>query len=372
MTEAVDRSRSPAEVRALVRTVLPAWEAASLEGYEDGVNGVYDVAIERGDRRQTYVLKVQTGTDPAAFRPEPYLLDAVARRTDVPVPGVVAVVDEADGDPPFFLMERCAGTRLEECRGDLDPDAWHRVARSAGRHLGEFHLLGSFERFGPLRVRETPSVADGGAERSEGTPRWTRGGRWSGLRSADRPDERGIEEPEFALGVGDAGHGRWADRFRELVATRLGAVTERAPGLAAAVETALSDFDVPEGDPVLAHDHRPGNVLVDPETGAPRAVLDFERAATATARFDLATAVDRLCRDAPLGSDWRRRVRECVLVGYETATGRRPDLTAPVCDAYRLAGRLGDLAREGSASTSAGDDDRVDETVRPLLARLDG
>src|SRR6056297_3332609 len=103
MTEWAAAPHARREVRSMVEMALPGWSVDGASRFGDGENGVYAVTVSNGERHRELVLKAPVGVDDAAFRPEPYVLDAASRRTDVPVPGVVAVVD----DGPFFLMERC-------------------------------------------------------------------------------------------------------------------------------------------------------------------------------------------------------------------------------------------------------------------------
>lgn len=415
MTEPADGVREAVE--GMVAAALPGWDVAAVGRYEGCSDDVYPLEVTDGDRHQRLVLKARNGTDAASFRTEPYLLDAVARRTDVPVPGVVAVVDDHDDWPPFFLLEHCDGETLDERADALVPAVRDRLAREAGQYLGQLHLLGSFDRFGPLRVDrtnglerdepagrpdegpgrgETPTGATGSPgnaageaggrpDPGPGTPGdddatiGASGDRGPGAPGADErpPAERalpeaGIEEPGFTIDVVERGHDAWEPRFRDLVADHCSGLDGRFADLAADVETALAAVPVPAADPVLVHDdYRYWNLLADPMTGETRAVIDFD-ASTAAARWNLVATVDRLSAWAPLDADRRRRVRECVLVGYETATGRRPDLDAPACDAYRLASRLPALAcfEDWHAETCPDERDAIAERHRDHVATL--
>ncbi|MEF8773634.1 MAG: phosphotransferase [Halobacteriales archaeon] len=371
------------EVAGMIRTALPGWTVESVERIDGGRNAVYEVAVTADGATRELVLKARTETLPGAFEPEPFLLDALARRTEVPVPSVLGTVVDHETHPPFFLMERREGVSLSEGLDELATTERDSLARTVGRYVGRVHLLGSFDRFGPLRVEradpETGPVRDGGeppaeptADSAGGGSAGSPGGRGDGGPAARprvgvstgagsprawyEPVEQGIEEPGFAIGVAETGHGDWASRLREIASTALAALGGRFGDLRAEVRAVLAAVPAPDAKPVLAFGG-PTDLLVDPDTGDPTSALDFEDATTTAARYDLVAAVDRLSGWAPPESDRRRRVREGVLVGYETTTGRRPDPGTAACDGCRLVSHLPGLveaARREAAGTEGG------------------
>jgi aminoglycoside phosphotransferase (APT) family kinase protein len=393
----------------MVRAAVPDWTIVSV-GRHGGPDGDgYPVTVTDGEVRRRLVCRVADREADVADRTEGYLLSAVGRRTAIPVPAVVAVADDHPDHPPFFLTERPGGARLDP--GSLDAVARDRLARAAGRHLGQIHLVGSFRQFGRLRVRASGPDArsdsgrrlppdHGSADRSgrgkgdsEGGPAGSAGagegaagatgpgegvpgdggrerGPAGGSRPVPRAVQRGIEAPAFALGVAD-GHDDWSGRFGSLVAARAGRINGRFPALAADARAAVEATSLPDPDPVLCHgNYRYRSLRADPGTGEPTAVLEFGDAAVGAPRFDLVTAVDRLSRWAPQGSDRRLRVRECVLLGYETAAGRRPSLDGRGADAYRLASRLRALARIAERDGAEDATERFRERVRTVVDRL--
>jgi aminoglycoside phosphotransferase (APT) family kinase protein len=279
-----------AEVEAAVRAVETGWEVEDVARCEGGTDTLYFVTVATARGRRELVLKACTYVEPEAFRVEPYVLAVLADRTSIPVPEVVGTVDDHPDLPtPFFLMERRAGEQIAE--DDLSIDALGRVAYEAGRHLGELHALGSFNRYGDLRCRrDDPTVRPGIVAAdcvlgvSDGTDSW-----------------REWLLPEFESALGDID-----GRFRDL-----------AVDLRAFVESEAYRIE-DDGPPVLIdEDYWYGNVLLDPDTGATRAVLDFGDTHTATAEYNLALTEQFLCEFAPLDSDRRRRVHERLYDGYE-------------------------------------------------------
>lgn len=366
----------------MVRTALPGWTVESVERIDGGRNAVYEVVVATEGTTRDLVLKARTEAPAGTFEPEPFLLDALARRTAVPVPSVLGAVVDHETHPSFFLMERRDGVSLSEGLDGLAATERDGLARTVGRYVGRLHLLGSFDRFGPLRVERADPEAESGRGGGEprvdpppdsagGGPAGVPGSRSDGGRAAPprvgvsagagsprawyEPVEQGIEEPGFAIGVVETGHDDWASRLRELASTALAALDGRFGDLRAEVRAALAAVPAPEAEPVLAFGDV-ADLLVDPDTGDPTAALDFEGATTTAARYDLVAAVDRLSGWAPPGSDRRRRVREGLLVGYETTTGRRPDPGTPACDGCRLVSHLPALV-EAARREAAGTDD---------------
>jgi aminoglycoside phosphotransferase (APT) family kinase protein len=285
-----DDPLSRREVEAAVRAVEPEFRVADVTWCEDGSDVLYFVTVETADGRRDLVLKLCSYTDPEEFRVEPHLLDVLTERTSIPVPAMVGTVDDHPDLPtPFFLMERCEG---EHVTGDeLDLDAVGRVAREAGRNLGELHALGSFDRYGFLRCQR------------------------------DDPDVRpGIDADGYTLGVGDP-IDSWREWLLAEVEPMYGDVDDPfddlVPDLRSFVESNADLLDS-DGPTVLADvDYWYGNVLLDPGTGETRAVIDFGKMHTATAEYNLAITEQFLARFAPLDSDRRRRVREQLYAGYE-------------------------------------------------------
>lgn len=308
------------EVRRAVSGLRDEWAVTDVDGIPGSANSLYSVELSAGNRERTVICKCCQNTAPAAFRTEPYLLDAIDRRTAVPVPTVLAVLDDPCEDVgPLFVMERCDGEGVATRARELGPAVHERVARDAGRYLGQIHGLGSFDRFGDVRLE----------------------------RDVDH-DDSGIETPDATLTVGAGAQEEWAEMLDRLAEFFLSNLDDRVADLDGVIREALDERRgfLGDEDPVLMHDeYTYWNTLVDPDTGATTAVLDFEDQRVGCAEYDLAAAIDSLSALAPLGSARRRRVRKAVYEGYEeTSSLDREGEFAARRDLYRLVARLPMLA----------------------------
>ncbi|NHN57759.1 MULTISPECIES: phosphotransferase family protein [Halorussus] len=308
-----DEALADRTLRRLLREVRPAWSLRGASAAEEGTDLVYFLDVETPEGPRECVLKAREFLDPEAFRPEPYLMTLADRRTSMSVPSVVGAVDDHPDLPaPFFLMERRAGDVRENGARDLHADAMERIARDAGRWLGELHGLGDFERFGPIRLARDVDPEAGGA-------------------APDRADRipGGIAVEGRTITVGEAGTDSWRDRIASMADDCLDDLHDRfadlEPDLRAFVDDRLDALpdgpgrDGPDGGvaPVLGHDdYRLGNLLVDPETGETRAVLDWGNAHTMTARYNLVVTEQYLSGWATRDDPLRERVRAALREGY--------------------------------------------------------
>lgn len=283
-----DGPHSLDEIHRLVGTMTDGWTVVEARAADEGTDAVYFVTAETPDGIREAVLKVCEFVSPEAFRPEPRLLELMDRRTSIPVPSVFGVLDDHDELPaPAFLMERCRGSVVDPT--DLDRGALGRVAREAGRHLGEIHAVGTFDGFGTVRL----------------------------ARDAGRPASVALPDGE-GLAVGDP-HESWRARLAEVASMSLDDLHERFGDLEGPLRDAFEPkiAALPDVEPVLIHgDYRLGNLLVNPETGATRAVLDWGNHTTGHAETDLASTEQYLSGWALPDADRRRFVREHLYAGY--------------------------------------------------------
>lgn len=288
-----DGSFDRTTVERLVHACRPGWQVESFRPVEEGTDAVYDLTVGTAGGSRSAILKACEFLDPPAFRPEPVLLDRFAS-TPVPVPRVLGAALDESGDlpTPCFLMESRDGRTVETAT--LSSDALGCLAREAGRHLGHVHTTGEFERFGPVRL---------------------------GIDTDH--DRTGVAVDGTRLAVA-GGHGRWRERVTMLVEDGLADIEARFADLRDPlrrfIETRLDSLD---GwfDPALAHhDYRPGNLLVDPSTGATRAVLDWGNPFTAERAFNLVKTENYLCGRVPPGHPRRKHVRASMRVGYDEVT----------------------------------------------------
>ncbi|NGM68531.1 phosphotransferase [Natronolimnobius sp. AArcel1] len=307
-------------VRRVVSDCRDEWTVTGVDGIPGSANSLYAVDLSSANRERTVICKCSQNTAPVAFRPEPYLLEAISRRTTVPVPAVLAVVeDDSEDAGPLFVMEQCDGEGVATRARELEPAIRERIARDAGRYLGQIHDLGSFDRFGAVRLG----------------------------RDVDH-NGSGLETPNVTLTVAENAHDEWADALVGLATFFLSNLDDRFVDLEGPIRKTLDErCDVlNDPNPVLMHDeYTYWNTLVDPNTGETTAVLDFEDQQVGCAEYDLAAAIDSLSALAPLGSARRRRVRDAVYEGYEETNGLiRDSAFAARRDLYRLVARLPMLA----------------------------
>lgn len=275
-------------VRGMVETVTDGWRVQSVDRCPHGTDFVATLDVLTPDEARTVVLKATTAdlVPPAVARSEPRLLALVGRQTAIPVPEVFGYRDAHPEYPaPFYLTSHADGENVEGRPRELPDAARERVVRDAGRHLADLHALG------PLPAAGRIGVADG---------------ELAVLDTDDHPsydDYRdafiaGCEDALVALA--DGGYfpdlAEDPERFADLVP----AVREHLRGVVA---------DLPSPDPptYCHHDYRYGNLLVAPETGETRAVLDWANLTSADPAYNLAS-VESLLFDPD--EDGQRRADE--------------------------------------------------------------
>ncbi|ELZ23620.1 aminoglycoside phosphotransferase [Halosimplex carlsbadense 2-9-1] len=284
---------SAEQVAAAVAALRADWTVLNAEPMPAGSDIVYGVTVRDGeDRRREVVLKCfrsdgpVDGRSPERFLVEVDLLELVGRETAVPVPTVYGAYRSRDGVPvPAFLMERLPGEAPLGVATEDRTGAADRLLGDAGRFLARIHDLRSFDTFGHLVAGESgPTVRDG--------------------QGAWRARLRDIVDGSL--------DGLAGTRFADLE----GVFREYADGR-------FDELDLAADAALLHGDYRPGNLLADPETGEPTAVLDWGAAQAGDPRYELAWAVREFSERAPVGSAVRERVRETLLDAYEDARGVR-------------------------------------------------
>jgi hypothetical protein len=281
----------------MVRDLRSDWRVHDATALDEGSDAVYvlDVATGRPDDGETTdrraVLKCAGFTDLGSPLIESHVLEPVAREAPVPVPEVYGFrAARPDLPTPFLLMEYCEGEVVTH--DDFSPAATERVAREAGRNLGHVHALAADPHAGVVVDGYGDLVCEAGVVRVDPDDRetaWRERRRAVAERSLDR-----LADTRFADG---------ADRLRSGVEDRLPALDHPAA-------------------PVLGHtDYRYGNLLLDPETGETRAVLDRGGVTAVPPLDDLVGTEQSLCGRAPLGSPERERVRRALREGYESVRG---------------------------------------------------
>ncbi|WP_135363555.1 phosphotransferase family protein [Halosimplex halophilum] len=284
---------SAEQVAAAVAALRANWTVLDAEPMPAGSDIVYGVTVrDAHDRRREVVLKCfrrdgpVEGRSPERFFVEVDLLELVGRETAIPVPEVYGAYRSRDGLPaPAFLMERLPGEPPLGVAAEGRAAVAERLLRESGRYLARIHDLRSFDAFGDL------VSGDGGPAVRDGRATWP-----ARLRDIVDDSLDGLAGTRFA---------DLAERLREYADGR------------------FDELDLAADAALLHGDYRPGNLLADPGTGEPTAVLDWGAAQAGDPRYELAWAVREFAGRAPVGSVARARVREAFIDAYEESRGTR-------------------------------------------------
>ena len=237
-------------------------EVASVTPTERGFSAVYRVETEA----ETLYLKAapegQSGGIPSEARIQAVLHEATA----IPVPAVRGVVDSHESLPaPFFVMAACRGQELPyDYLTEFDDEAMRRLARDTGRYLGELHGI-DVDGFG--------HVCHSGSELSGDAP--------SGDPTVLQADESRDDWPSyFRARAGAELNGTDESRFASV-----------ATDLRSHLEAVADDLDGPFESVLGRNDHGLHNLLVDPDTGAITAMLDWAYSLAVPPAFDFEFAV---------------------------------------------------------------------------------
>jgi fructosamine-3-kinase len=322
-------------VRAAVADALPGARIDSVTTPARG-NTKRTAFVSLDDGRE---LVVQSRPAGSGLRTEARLAEEVDRRTEVPVPRVLAT--GAVGGVEYVLTERATGEDLHARFVDLEPPAREAVVRSLGRWLAELHAAFEFEGYGAV------TLADDGERLVVAEPSTD----WRAWFS---------DYVERALSRLRDGHG---EGFDDLV-----------PRVREAVETGLEDLPVRPPARLFPWDLRPGNATV--ADGAVTALLDWGDPLAAARGLSVAktayVTVDWYLPDP----DSTERLRAAFLDGYRDRLAL-PERSGSERWLYRLA------AVAASAVDSRGrvtrprypeleDTDAVEFHRRHLLAALNG
>jgi aminoglycoside phosphotransferase (APT) family kinase protein len=303
------------DVAGMVRACRPDWRVTDHERSEFGTDFVCFVTCEADHREPSIdpsgsddaerhasreaVLKATTAgfVDPAVARAEPRLLRLVGRETTVPVPEVYGFVDRHDRYPaPFYLMERVDGVNVEGDPDQLPPAARERVVREAGANLADLHGIGTLPRVGSVGVADGDlAILDGDHGPVDDFRDWLR----SGVERALDALAAGTYFPDLA---------DEPDRFADLV-----------PALREELDARIAALPAPDAPRYCHWDYRYGNLLVDPETGETRAVLDWANLTAAEPAYNLAKVEAHLFDRHGDGPDRAAELRETFRDAYTRA-----------------------------------------------------
>lgn len=346
------RTIPPETIERMLQSVQPSWELRGATRESRGHTAVYhvDVGTETGPRAM--VLKASPDDEPHGIRTESRLVEFIADRTDIPVPRVVAAVDDHGSLPsPFFLMESMPGTALPypETR-HLTDRVLRRLSRQTGEHLGRLHCLAGPDGFGVVSL-DTPS--SGGTQPS---------GSDEPIRVRDRVDTwteflLASVEPELDR-LGGSRFGDLEPAIRTWIHDRVEAV----PG--------------PRSPVIGRIDHGVHNLLMRRDDGRIEALIDWGFTLAVTPGYDLRTveyvlsgAVLAPLRDA---TDRRRLVREALEEGYRRTARYPSDELAAAGDLYELMAvvRAMNHLDDGVAKVPDGSEGAVARGLRTAVERL--
>jgi aminoglycoside phosphotransferase (APT) family kinase protein len=312
----VSRDLSEATVREQVAVVDPAVTVERVESVDRGRSTVFTVTGRREGDPVDWYLKLAPPDDHGGIPADARLSALLADRTDVPVPAVHGVVDDHPNLPtPYHVTTALDGAALDYADvGWLSDDALRRLARETGAALGQLHGIDAVDAYGLVRP------ADG---RSYGGDRPTGG---VADLSVDGPDSW----TDWLDAWVDRELGRHADsRFADLT-----------PRLRSWVESRLSGVKEPDRPVLGRNDHGLHNLLLDPETGEMRAMLDWAYTLAVAPAFDLHYAEYiyggrylSAIEDVP---DRQSLVREAMLAGYESVAPDRVERVADPRPLYDL------------------------------------
>lgn len=317
---------SDSMVRGMVAEIEPEWRVTAIERSPYGTDLVAVLDVRTPERRSV-VLKATTAdfVDPIIARSEPRLLELINRETTIPVPAVVGYCDVHERYPaPFYVMEYVEGENYEGQLADLSVAARETLLREAGENLAELHELGPLAAPGKVGVQDSElCVLD-----TDDHP-----------RHDDFHDAVLADCEETLDSLVDGGfYPDLADdleRFADLVPELREYVRKRIPALSA------------PDDPTYCHwDYRMGNLLIKPDTGETRAVLDWANLSSAEPAYNLAQTEFYLLSPIADGPRRTSRLREVFRTAYAEARTdwSFDESTCERLDVYRLVGRMGAMA----------------------------
>lgn len=345
------RSIPPATIERMLQSIEPSWELREATREPRGHTSVYHVDVETESGRRSMVLKASPDDEPHGISTESRLLERLADRTDIPVPGVVAAVDDHDSLPsPFFLMDSMPGEALPypETR-HLSDRVLRRLSLQTGEHLARLHRLDGPDGFGVVQLAGRPDgrartvKADGPIQVRDPVESW----------------------PDFLLASVDPELDRLASsRFDDLepavrtwVHDRVGAVSDSR-------------------SPVIGRiDHGVHNLLMRPAEGQIEALIDWGFTLAVTPGYDLRT-VEYVLSGAvlaplPDASDRRHLVREALEEGYRRTARYPTDELAAAGNLYELMAvvRAMNHLETGVAKVPDGSEDAVARGLRSAVDR---
>lgn len=340
-------------VAGMVEHLRPSWTVETVEPSEHGTDFVAMLRVSTPGGQRRVVLKAATAewVQSETVLAEHRLLSVVGEQTRIPVPRVFGACEQHPAYPtPFYLMSYVEGRNYE---GEGPPaGVQRRTLRDAGRHLAALHELDTpvEGRVGRVGARDGELVTLDTGEFTSGESFHP----WLLSSYEEHLDElaNGGSFPELA-----DDH----DRFADIV-----------PDLRAYLRATIPNLPEPN-PPVLCHsDYRYGNLLVDPETGETRAVLDWGLMTVGAPAYNLAETESLMLAPEEDGPELTAELRETFRSAYATAREgwRFDDGTLRRMELYRLLCRIDAMSCLPLWHSPGNRDERAAEHrefVRPYL-----
>jgi aminoglycoside phosphotransferase (APT) family kinase protein len=319
----------------MVRHLRPSWTPMTIDHIVEGVNSTVAIDMDTPTGEQRIVLKASTSTHPLAedrSKAEPRVLSLLKRETTVPIPIVFDTCDDHETYPtPYFLMEYVDGETISAADApNLRFDIRKTIFREAGLNLAGLHTLGPLDEVGDLVGKDGEvSVLD-----TPESPSYEVFHDWlleSYEETLDQLLEDGGYFPELTENP---------NRFDDLV-----------PDIRRCLRETIPDLPLPQPPTYCHKDYGYWNLVVAPETGKTRAVLDWANLMSAPPAFNLAIAESKLLKpdlntDANASAGRAGVLRRALWDGYESVRdGWSFDAaTRERIRVYQLAYRLDQMA----------------------------
>ncbi len=318
---------SDSAVRGMVDALKPDWVVHEIERSPHGTDFVAKLTVQTPNGSRAVVLKATTAdfVDPLIAKSEPRLLTLVGRETSIPVPTVFGYCDDHERFAvPFYLMEFIDGVNYEGADDDLPLRVRKTIIREAGENLAALHELGPLPASGKVGVQDKQlTVVD-----TDEHPRFDDFRDMILATGTDTLDSlaSGGSFPELADDP---------TRFADLV-----------PDLREYLHEVVPSLQAPDPPTYCHWDYRIGNLLVDPESGATQAVLDWANLSAAEPANNLAQTEFYLLNPEADGARQTARLRELFRESYSSArTAWEFDAaTRERMAVYHLVCRLGAMA----------------------------
>jgi aminoglycoside phosphotransferase (APT) family kinase protein len=305
-------------IAQMLRVVDPDWSLRSATPAERGFCRVFRVTVEQTGERddRTLYLKATPGENDGGIPADARLLTLLGRRTGIPVPTVLGVVDESAEVPaPFYVMTAMPGTELPYERvGHLPEETLRTLAAQVGASLGELHGIEGLDGFGHITHDPDRALAGG--------------------RPAGTVADLTVDGSDTWAGFLRAWVDRELDRHADSRFDRL------TPALREWCDDRVATVPEPTRPVPGRNDHGLHNLLVDEATGDLRAMLDWAYTLAVTPAFDVEYAVylfsGAFLAGLPDVCDRRELVRAAMLAGYRSRAPDRADALAEPTPLYEL------------------------------------